>query len=62
MGNVDKVFAQIETRALTPQEISYRSGFSVEKVRKVLDFLEDFDFVKKEGPKYRVTDEVAALP
>ena len=62
MGNVDKVFVQIKMRALSPQEISKKSGFSVEKVRKVLDFLEDFDFVKKEGQNYRATDEVAALP
>lgn len=62
MGSVAKVFAQIKANALTPQEISERAGLSIPEVKEVLDFLEEFGFVKAEGPRVVASDEMMDLP
>jgi DNA-binding IclR family transcriptional regulator len=62
MGNVSKVFAQIEGNALTPEEISERSGLSISKVKETLDFLEEFSLVKVKGPRVTVSEEIMDLP
>jgi len=62
MGSVAKVFAQIEANALTPEEISERSGLTISEVKEVLDFLEEFGLVKVEGPRVVASDEIADLP
>jgi predicted transcriptional regulator len=62
MGNVSKVFSQIEGNALTPEEISERSGLSISKVKETLDFLEEFSLVKVKGPRVTVSEEIMDLP
>ena len=62
MGNVAKVFAQIKGNALTPEEISQKSGLSISKVKETLAFLDEFGFVKAYGSKVMVSDEIMNLP
>jgi len=61
MDDVDKVFAEIKKQALTPAEISKRSGISLLRVEKILYLLVDFDFAKKEGARFSASKEWAAL-
>ena len=62
MGNVTKVFAQIEASARTPREISERSGVSISQVKEVLKFLEDFGLVVADGRRFKASGDVKALP
>ena len=62
MGSVAKVLAQVEGNALTPEEISERSGLSIPTVKKVLDFLEEFGLARAKGPKVVASDEIMDLP
>lgn len=63
MGSADEVAEPIisATRTLTPEEISEMTGYSVEKVQKVLDFLIKFGFIAKNGTKYERTRQGKAL-
>ena len=62
MGNVTKVFEQIEEKARTPEEIAEKSGVSISKVKEVLDFLNEFGLVETEGRRVKVSDDIRALP
>ena len=62
MGNVTKVFAQIEASARTPREIAERSGVGISKVNEVLKFLEEFGLVESDGRRFKASDDVSALP
>lgn len=62
MAIVSRVFAQILTRARTPEEIAEVSGVSISKVREVLAFLKEFGFIDEEGRRVKVVDEIAVSP
>ncbi len=62
MDEVDKVLEEIVMHALKPEEISERTGVSMPKVGKILDFLIHFGLVERDGEMFRASEEWAALP
>ena len=62
MGDLTALMRHIEGGALTPREISHRSGVSLPRVKKIAAFLEEFGLVKIKGTMVIASDELLALP
>jgi DNA-binding IclR family transcriptional regulator len=51
VGDVARILAEVQDVALTPEEISEKTGLS-RTVKKIVQFLKDFGFVRMEGPRF----------
>lgn len=61
MGDVARILAEVQDVALTPEEISEKTGLS-RTVKKIVQFLKDFGFVRMEGPRFVASEGLKEQP